>query len=75
MDLSTVMTKIDTHQYLTVKDFLVDVDLICNNALEYNPDKDPGGEWEEWNRNEWKLRPNAELCSFLQWHQPVRQDQ
>lgn len=44
MDLSTVMTRIDTHQYLTVKDFLVDIDLICNNALEYNPDKDPGGE-------------------------------
>uniref|UniRef100_A0A8C4I3C2 ATPase family AAA domain containing 2B n=1 Tax=Dicentrarchus labrax TaxID=13489 RepID=A0A8C4I3C2_DICLA len=42
MDLSTVMTKIDTHQYLTVKDFLVDIDLICSNALEYNPDKDPG---------------------------------
>ncbi|KAK5615379.1 hypothetical protein CRENBAI_002181, partial [Crenichthys baileyi] len=42
MDLSTVMTKIDTHQYLTAKDFLVDVDLICSNALEYNPDKDPG---------------------------------
>ncbi|KAK2856469.1 hypothetical protein Q5P01_005204 [Channa striata] len=42
MDLSTVMTKIDTHKYLTVKDFLVDVDLICSNALEYNPDKDPG---------------------------------
>ncbi|XP_054474206.1 ATPase family AAA domain-containing protein 2B [Anoplopoma fimbria] len=42
MDLSTAMTKIDTHQYLTVKDFLADVDLICSNALEYNPDKDPG---------------------------------
>ncbi|XP_068198096.1 ATPase family AAA domain-containing protein 2B [Antennarius striatus] len=42
MDLSTVMTKIDTHQYLTVKDFLVDIDLICSNALDYNPDKDPG---------------------------------
>ncbi|KAK7907174.1 hypothetical protein WMY93_015786 [Mugilogobius chulae] len=41
MDLSTVMTKIDKHQYLTVKDFLRDVDLICSNALEYNPDKDP----------------------------------
>lgn len=46
MDLSTVMTKIDTHQYITAKDFLVDIDLICNNALEYNPDKDPGGEEE-----------------------------
>ncbi|XP_070705276.1 ATPase family AAA domain-containing protein 2B [Pempheris klunzingeri] len=42
MDLSTVMTKIDTHQYLTVKDFLTDIDLISSNALEYNPDKDPG---------------------------------
>lgn len=48
MDLSTVMTKIDTHQYLTVKDFLVDIDLICTNALEYNPDKDPGGEEENY---------------------------
>ncbi|CAL8315805.1 unnamed protein product [Merluccius merluccius] len=42
MDLSTIMTKIDTHRYLTTKDFLLDVDLICSNALEYNPDKDPG---------------------------------
>ncbi|XP_064196818.1 ATPase family AAA domain-containing protein 2B isoform X1 [Anguilla rostrata] len=42
MDLSTMMTKIDTHKYLTVKDFLSDIDLICSNALEYNPDKDPG---------------------------------
>uniref|UniRef100_A0AAQ5X4Z8 ATPase family AAA domain-containing protein 2 n=1 Tax=Amphiprion ocellaris TaxID=80972 RepID=A0AAQ5X4Z8_AMPOC len=42
MDLSTVMTKIDTYKYLTVKDFLLDIDLICSNALEYNPDKDPG---------------------------------
>ncbi|XP_066560236.1 ATPase family AAA domain-containing protein 2B isoform X2 [Amia ocellicauda] len=42
MDLSTIMTRIDTHKYLTVKDFLGDVDLICSNALEYNPDKDPG---------------------------------
>lgn len=48
MDLSTVMTKIDTYQYLTVKDFLVDIDLICSNALEYNPDKDPGGEDEKY---------------------------
>ncbi|XP_075940948.1 ATPase family AAA domain-containing protein 2B isoform X1 [Anarhichas minor] len=42
MDLSTAMTKIDTHQYLRVKEFLRDIDLICSNALEYNPDKDPG---------------------------------
>ncbi|XP_030627086.1 ATPase family AAA domain-containing protein 2B isoform X1 [Chanos chanos] len=42
MDLSTIMTKIDTHKYTTAKDFLLDIDLICSNALEYNPDKDPG---------------------------------
>nr|XP_014351046.1 PREDICTED: ATPase family AAA domain-containing protein 2B-like [Latimeria chalumnae] len=42
MDLSTVMTKIDKHMYLNARDFLKDIDLICSNALEYNPDKDPG---------------------------------
>lgn len=44
MDLSTVLSKIDLHQYLTAGDFLEDIDLICSNALEYNPDKDPAGE-------------------------------
>lgn len=43
MDLSTILTKIDKHHYMTVRDFLLDVDLICSNALEYNPDKEPGG--------------------------------
>uniref|UniRef100_A0A8B9PRV5 ATPase family AAA domain-containing protein 2 n=1 Tax=Apteryx owenii TaxID=8824 RepID=A0A8B9PRV5_APTOW len=42
MDLSTVLSKIDLHQYLTAGDFLKDIDLICSNALEYNPDRDPG---------------------------------
>ncbi|KAM9724009.1 ATPase family AAA domain-containing protein 2 isoform 2-T2 [Menidia menidia] len=41
MDLSTVLSKIDLHQYKTVKEFLRDVDLIWQNALEYNPDRDP----------------------------------
>ncbi|KAM4581278.1 ATPase family AAA domain-containing protein 2 isoform 3-T3 [Odontesthes bonariensis] len=41
MDLSTVLSKIDFHQYGTVKEFLTDVDLIWQNALEYNPDRDP----------------------------------
>jgi hypothetical protein len=40
MDLSTMMSKIDMHQYQTGKEFLSDVDLICSNALEYNPNKD-----------------------------------
>uniref|UniRef100_A0A8U7M2G9 Uncharacterized protein n=1 Tax=Corvus moneduloides TaxID=1196302 RepID=A0A8U7M2G9_CORMO len=42
MDLSTVLSKIDMHQYLTARDFLKDIDLICSNALEYNPKKGPG---------------------------------
>ncbi|XP_053322453.1 ATPase family AAA domain-containing protein 2 [Spea bombifrons] len=42
MDLSTVISKIDLHKYQTVKEYLKDIDLICSNALEYNPDKDPG---------------------------------
>ncbi|XP_068611101.1 ATPase family AAA domain-containing protein 2-like [Brachionichthys hirsutus] len=41
MDLSTVLSKVDLHQYVTVKEFLHDVDLIWQNALEYNPDRDP----------------------------------
>ncbi|XP_074510873.1 ATPase family AAA domain-containing protein 2 isoform X3 [Sebastes fasciatus] len=41
MDLSTVLSKIDLHQYATVKEFLQEVDLIWQNALEYNPDRDP----------------------------------
>ncbi|XP_029959269.1 ATPase family AAA domain-containing protein 2 isoform X2 [Salarias fasciatus] len=41
MDLSTVLTRIDLHKYGTVKEFLADVDLIWQNALEYNPDRDP----------------------------------
>ncbi|XP_060642939.2 ATPase family AAA domain-containing protein 2B isoform X1 [Anolis sagrei] len=42
MDLSTIISKIDKQNYLTTKDFLIDIDLICSNALEYNPDKEPG---------------------------------
>ncbi|XP_070767520.1 ATPase family AAA domain-containing protein 2-like [Enoplosus armatus] len=41
MDLSTVLSKVDLHQYGSVKEFLQDVDLIWQNALEYNPDRDP----------------------------------
>lgn len=43
MDLSTVLSNIDTHKYVTVKEFVHDVDLIWKNCLEYNPDKDPSG--------------------------------
>lgn len=41
MDLETMMVKVDLHQYHSVAEFLRDVDLICSNALEYNPDRDP----------------------------------
>ncbi|KAL2308296.1 hypothetical protein Nmel_001309 [Mimus melanotis] len=43
MDLSTVLSKIDMHQYLTARDFLTDIDLICSNALQYNPKKRSAG--------------------------------
>ncbi|XP_034552830.1 ATPase family AAA domain-containing protein 2-like isoform X2 [Notolabrus celidotus] len=41
MDLSTVLSNVDRHKYGTVKEFLQEVDLIWQNALEYNPDRDP----------------------------------
>lgn len=41
MDLETMMTKIDLHRYSCVQDFLDDIDLLCRNALEYNPDREP----------------------------------
>lgn len=40
MDLSTVMTRINAHHYYSCEHFLKDIDLITNNCLEYNPDKD-----------------------------------
>lgn len=43
MDLETMMTKIDQHEYECAQDFLRDIDLICTNALEYNPDRNPEG--------------------------------
>uniref|UniRef100_A0A672S375 ATPase family AAA domain containing 2 n=1 Tax=Sinocyclocheilus grahami TaxID=75366 RepID=A0A672S375_SINGR len=43
MDLSTVLSQIDLHKYETVVAYLKDVDLIWQNALEYNPDRDPSG--------------------------------
>ncbi|KAM6349591.1 ATPase family AAA domain-containing protein 2-like [Podargus strigoides] len=42
MDLLSVLSKIDRHQYLTARDFLKDMDLICSNALKYYPDKAAG---------------------------------
>uniref|UniRef100_A0A8C0IDF5 ATPase family AAA domain containing 2 n=1 Tax=Bubo bubo TaxID=30461 RepID=A0A8C0IDF5_BUBBB len=43
MDLSSILAKINLHQYLTAEDFLKDIDLICSNALQYNTDEDRGG--------------------------------
>jgi hypothetical protein len=37
------MTKIDKHAYSAVAHWLADIDLICKNALEYNPDRDING--------------------------------
>ena len=41
-----MMSKIDLHKYSTVAEFLADIDLICSNALEYNPDRDPQGDYQ-----------------------------
>lgn len=43
MDLETIMSKIDRHEYACAADFLADVDLVCRNALEYNPDRSNQG--------------------------------
>jgi len=43
MDLSSMMSNIDLHQYQTAEQFLADINLICNNALEYNPATNPEG--------------------------------
>nr|CAH7737226.1 unnamed protein product [Callosobruchus chinensis] len=37
MDLETMMMKVDFHKYECARDFLNDIELICQNALEYNP--------------------------------------
>lgn len=37
MDLETMMTKVDFHRYECAQDFLTDIELIVQNALEYNP--------------------------------------
>ncbi|KAK9880503.1 hypothetical protein WA026_011742 [Henosepilachna vigintioctopunctata] len=39
MDLETMMTKVDLYRYECAKDFLADIELIVENALEYNPDR------------------------------------
>ncbi|MEQ2198893.1 ATPase AAA domain-containing protein 2 [Xenoophorus captivus] len=43
MDLSTLLSNIDEHKYVTVNEFMSDAYLIWQNALEYNPDRDPEG--------------------------------
>lgn len=56
MDLETMMTKIDMNSYLCAREFLDDIDLICRNALEYNPDRlvvESGSDFSEifyWSR-------------------------
>ncbi|XP_041811741.1 ATPase family AAA domain-containing protein 2-like isoform X2 [Chelmon rostratus] len=41
MDFSTLLTNIDEHKYVTVREFMSDADLIWQNALKYNPGGDP----------------------------------
>jgi len=39
MDLSTMYDKVNKHQYNCAAEFLADANLICDNCLEYNPDR------------------------------------
>jgi len=49
MDLSTMMGKIDRHMYSNVESFISDINLICTNALEYNPQHTSEGMiWITW---------------------------
>ncbi|CAK9297301.1 unnamed protein product [Gordionus sp. m RMFG-2023] len=41
MDLSEMRHKIDSGSYPTPSHFLSDIELVCRNALEYNPDHTP----------------------------------
>ena len=64
MDLSTMMHKIDLHQYETAKDFMDDIELIVSNCLEYNPDKDPAGRTILIVPNAVLLHHKITACSF-----------
>ncbi len=48
MDLGMMMTKIDRHEFRTIDEFFDDINLITQNALEYNPDRDPTGTRESF---------------------------
>lgn len=48
IDLETMMTKIDRHEYTCAQDFLADIDLIVANALEYNPNHSPEDQHIRW---------------------------
>jgi ATPase family AAA domain-containing protein 2 len=39
MDMSTMYEKVNKYEYNCAADFLVDINLICENCLEYNPDR------------------------------------
>ena len=65
MDLETMMTKIDQHAYESAHDFLADIERICSNALEYNPDLSPEGELAN-SRNCYSNIDSLNLVSLLQ---------
>jgi ATPase family AAA domain-containing protein 2 len=39
MDLSTMYDKVNKEEYSCAAEFIADIDLICSNCLEYNPDR------------------------------------
>ena len=65
MDLETMMTKIDQHAYESAKDFLTDIEQICLNALEYNPDRNPEGESRPCCEGAFKCGTRLHACLFV----------
>ena len=65
MDLETMMTKIDQHAYESAKDFLTDIEQICLNALEYNPDRNPEGESRPCCEGAFKCGTRLHVCLFV----------
>ena len=62
MDLATILQKVDSHAYMTCKEYLRDIDLVTSNALQYNPTHDQLGK---------TIRQRAcELCDYA--HSAIR---
>lgn len=62
MDLSQMMERLDNDEYVTTRQWLDDIDLICHNCLEYNPNTTQEG-WCSWQQC-WRLSENRAVCFY-----------